>query len=212
MRNFLNGQTVLFQGDSITDCDRDRGDSFAMGDGYPARVAAAFRALLPDSGTVFFNRGVSGDRVRDLLARYETDFFALKPDVVSILIGINDVWRRYDGGDPTSPAAFERDYRALLTRLKRDLPRARIMLIEPFVLHALPDRQAWHEDLDPKIQIIRKLAQEFADFYLPTDGLLARCVAEGMRPEELAADGVHPTPTGHGILAQAWLRHFRVFD
>jgi len=207
----LQNKTILFQGDSVTDCGRDRNDPASLGDGYPARVADVCRALCPDSGTAFVNRGVAGDRVRDVLARYETDILRVKPDVLSVLIGINDVWRRYDSGDPTSPHAFERDYRALLTRVKRDMPGASIVLMEPFALYALPDRRAWREDLDPKIQVVRALAEEFADVLIPLDGLLARYVAEGLPTAAVAADGVHPTDAGHGIIAREWLRNVAEF-
>jgi len=77
--------------------------------------------------------------------------------------------------------------------------------LEPFVLHSLPDRAGWHGDLDPKIQVARKLAAEYADAFVPLDGILASYVASGVAQEDIAADGVHPTPTGHGIIAYHWL-------
>ncbi|MDR1669216.1 MAG: SGNH/GDSL hydrolase family protein [Oscillospiraceae bacterium] len=203
----LLSKTVLFQGDSITDCNRDRSNTDSLGDGYVKRIADVYHTLFPGSGTVFLNRGVSGDRARNLLERYETDLLALKPDVLSVLIGINDVWRRYDNGDPTSCEDFSRSYRLLLTQVKRDLPRTKIILLEPFVLYALPDRRAWREDLDPKIQAVRELANEFADVYIPLDGLLASDVAKGVPTESLASDGVHPTDLGHAMLAGYWLKY-----
>jgi lysophospholipase L1-like esterase len=215
IKNILAGKKVLFQGDSITDCGRDRGDASPqnasaqnaspLGNGYPGKIAALYGILFPGDGTVFVNRGISGNRTGDLLERYERDFRDQKPDLISILIGINDVWRRYDRDNPTSPELFEHRYRTLLEQLKGDLPDTRIIIIEPFLLHPLPDRREWHEDLDPKIQITRKLAREFADYYLPMDGILARYVAEGIPEEHIAADGVHPTAAGHGILAYEWL-------
>jgi lysophospholipase L1-like esterase len=211
MKNVLAGKKVLFQGDSVTDCGRDRSDppgrdGSILGNGYPAKIAALYGALFPTAGTVFLNRGISGNRTGDLLERYERDFRDIKPDMISVLIGINDVWRRYDRGNPTSPELFEQNYRTLLERLKGDIPNTKIILMEPFLLHPLPDRWQWHEDLDPKIQIVRKLAGQFADYFLPSDGILARYAAEGIPEERIAADGVHPTPDGHGILAYEWLR------
>jgi lysophospholipase L1-like esterase len=204
--NVFKGKTVLFQGDSVTDRGRDRSDPYGLGGGYPARVAAVYNALFPGSGAVFLNRGISGNRVGDLLARYEADFLAPAPDVLSILIGINDTWRRYDNNDPTAPEAFEATYRTLLTRIRRDMPRVRLLLIEPFVLPVPPDRLRWREDLDPKIHAVRRLAAAFADAYLPADGLLAGYLAAGLAPSDIAADGVHPTDAGHGLLAGDWLR------
>jgi lysophospholipase L1-like esterase len=211
MKSVLAGKRVLFQGDSVTDCGRDREDfpnrdGSLLGYGYPAKIAALYGILFPETETVFLNRGISGNRTGDLLERYERDFRDIKPDLISILIGINDVWRRYDRDDPTSPEGFEQNYRTLLERLKGDLPGVKILIMEPFLLHPLPDRRQWHEDLDPKIQVVRKLAGEFADYFLPTDGILARYAAEGIPEGSIAADGVHPTPAGHGILAYEWLR------
>ena len=96
--------TILFQGDSVTDCSRDRDDPNSLGGGYPFYVSQA----MP--GVKVLNRGISGHRAKDLAARWQEDCLALNPDVVSIMIGINDVWRRYDDNDPTSDAAFEASY------------------------------------------------------------------------------------------------------
>ncbi|MDR0401007.1 MAG: GDSL-type esterase/lipase family protein, partial [Treponema sp.] len=134
---------VLFQGDSITDCDRSREDGNDLGNGYPAKIAGLWRNLYPGLGPRFLNRGISGNRVRDLTARYDADFRALKPDLVSILIGINDTWRRYDSGDPTSTEAYEKNYRILLENLKRDLPGAAIVIMEPFLLNSDPAKAQW---------------------------------------------------------------------
>jgi lysophospholipase L1-like esterase len=207
MKNLLKpGSVVLFQGDSITDCGRNKETGEDLGGGYPAKVAAVWEALFPDSGVSFVNRGISGNRAKDLLERYEKDFKAVKPDLVSILIGINDTWRRYDKNDPTDAALFERHYRALLENLKRDMPGTPLVIIEPFLLNSIPERSSWREDLDPKIQVVRSLAKEYADFFIPMDGIFVRYTVEGIKETEMAADGVHPTPLGHGIIASEWLR------
>ena len=205
LTNVFTGKKVLFQGDSITDCGRERGTD-DLGAGYPARVAQVYRSLYPESGTVFLNRGVSGDRSRDLLERYEEDFLAVKPDFISILIGINDTWRRYDSADPTGTEQYESNYRRLLEQLHRDLPQAKIMVIEPFLIPTDPQKECWHEDLDPKIRAARRMAGEYADYFLPMDGLFAGLLAEGARPEELSEDGVHPAPAGHAAIAKEYLK------
>jgi lysophospholipase L1-like esterase len=206
MKNiFAPGSTVLFQGDSITDCGWDRQDGNSLGNGYPARTAGLWENLFPGSTVRFFNRGVSGNRVKDLLLRYEEDFRALQPDLVSILIGINDTWRRYDSNDPTSAEDFEKDYRTLLGKLRQDLPRTRIVIIEPFLLKTNPPKD-FREDLDPKIQAVRELAREFADVFIPLDGIFARYVVEGWKEADISPDGVHPSPAGHGIIALEWLK------
>jgi lysophospholipase L1-like esterase len=207
MKNFLTGKSVvLFQGDSITDCGRVKTNGSNLGNGYPARVAGLWQNLFPDSALTFLNRGVSGNRAKNLLERYDADFKALKPDLVSILIGINDTWRRYDSNDPTSTEKFEENYRTLLTNLKTDLPSAAIVIIEPFMLNSDPAKAVWREDLDPKIQVARRLAREFADVFVPMDGIFTRYAVEGIMDADMSADGVHPTPRGHGIIAAEWLK------
>lgn len=205
-KGFLSGSTVLFQGDSITDVHRIRENPNSLGEGYACKVAGIYRMLYPENRVRFVNRGISGNRTEDLLARYEEDFRGVKADFISILIGINDTWRRYDNNDPTSSEAFESNYRKLLMRIKRDMPSTRIMIMEPFVLHTSKDRAAWHEDLDPKIQVTRRLAKEFADYFIPLDGIFQKYVIEGYREADLASDGVHPTSIGHGMIAREYLK------
>ena len=198
------GDVVLFQGDSITDALRSREDDENLGFGYAMMAAAWFSALHPEKRVRFINRGISGNRAKDLVARWKEDCLDLKPDVVSILIGANDVWRRYDSSDPTSAQDFEKSYREILTRTKNDLS-ARIIMLEPFVLPVPEDRVRWREDLDPKIAVVRTLAREFEAVYVPLDGIFAQASAV-REPAFWAADGVHPTPAGHALIAQAWLR------
>ncbi|HHU93258.1 MAG TPA: SGNH/GDSL hydrolase family protein [Halanaerobiaceae bacterium] len=205
-----NNSLVLFQGDSITDCDRDRENPGDLGKGYPLLVASIFNALYPEKKVSFLNRGISGNRVRNLRERWEEDCLALKPDYVSILIGINDCWRRYDNNDPTSSSDFERDYRYILEKTRDELG-AKIILLEPFVLPYPADRENWREDLDPKIQVVRKLAREFDALYIGLDGLFAETASKA-EPAYWAGDGVHPSPAGHGLIARAWLNRLTGLD
>lgn len=195
---------VLFQGDSITDAGRDRSNSNSLGIGYANMAAGWFSALYPEKNVRFLNRGISGNRVKDLEARWEEDCLQLQPDVVSILIGINDCWRRFSQNDPTSVEDYAAGYRRLLTSVKEETG-AKIILLEPFLVPASPELAAWREDLDPKIQAVRELAREFAAVYVPLDGIFAQaCVKQ--QPTFWAHDGVHPTNAGHGLMAQAWLK------
>ncbi len=198
-----DNSVVLFQGDSITDAGRLESLD-GMGFGYANLAAAWFSALYPEKRVRFINRGISGNRVVDLAQRWQTDCLDLKPDWVSILIGINDTWRRYDSGDPTSVDEYESGYRALL----RQITGARLILCEPFVLPVPPDRVTWREDLDPKIDAVRRLAREFNAIYVPFDGLFAQASTQAA-PEFWADDGVHPSMPGHALMAQAWLRAVR---
>jgi len=190
--------TILFQGDSVTDCSRDREDFRGLGGGYPLYVSQA----LP--GVRVLNRGISGNRAKDLAARWQEDCLALEPDVVSILIGINDVWRRYDSNDPTSDAAFEASYRKLLEPLaKRGV---KTLLILPFLLDVSEDVTAMREDLTGKQAVVRRLAGEFGVVLLDADTLFREAVRNTDNPPaHYAGDGVHPTQAGHRVLAEAMI-------
>jgi lysophospholipase L1-like esterase len=197
--------TILFTGDSITDGGRDRANPNSLGTTYAYFIASRLQALLAAPDLKIYNRGIGGNRVRDLLGRVDADLLALKPSVVSILIGINDTWRRYDSSDVTDAAAFEKDYRAVLEKIRDNLD-ARVILLEPFLLHVPADRYAWREDLNPKIDVTRKLAVEFDAELLPLDGLFAQEAAQAPAAY-WAGDGVHPTAAGHALIAEAWLEN-----
>ncbi|MCE5314871.1 MAG: SGNH/GDSL hydrolase family protein [Armatimonadota bacterium] len=194
---------VLFQGDSVTDACRTYDDPASLGQGYPMMIAASYGSMYPEQYVQFINRGVSGDRVINLQKRWQSDCIELQPDVVSILIGVNDTWRRYDSNDPTSTEAFEKVYRDILTQT-REKTDAQIILMEPFVLPYPEDRIAWREDLDPRIHVVRSLAREFEAALIPLDGIFAQASAR-REIEFWAADGVHPTLAGHALIARAWI-------
>jgi lysophospholipase L1-like esterase len=199
-----SGSTVLFQGDSITDCQRKKDLPADLGRGYALMTAGLFQSQNPERNVKFLNRGISGNRVKDLEARWDADCLELKPDVVSIYIGINDTWRRYDRNDPTLTEQFAAGYRRLLERTTAELD-ARLVLVEPFVLPVPEDRKAWREDLDPKIQAVRELAREFGALLVPLDGLFAQASMQA-KPAFWAPDGVHPSPAGHALITRAWLQ------
>lgn len=195
----------LFQGDSITDANRNRADGASLGSGYALMASGLYGARNPACAVKFLNRGISGDRVKNLEARWTEECLALKPDVLSILIGINDVWRRYDAKDPTSAEIFETGYRRLLERVRRET-KATVLLLEPFLLHVSAERETWREDLDPKRAAVRKMAREFDTLFIPLDELFTEA-AKGSGAAFWAADGVHPTPAGHALIAQAVLEN-----
>ncbi len=197
---------ILFQGDSITDCNRDRANPNCLGAGYPRKVADVFSTLYPSIPVTFLNRGISGNRVIDLLERYEDDFLDLAPDVISILIGINDTWRRYDSNDLTTVEQFKTNYELLLSKIRQDMPKTKIIIMEPFLLNTMEDRVLWREDLNPKITVIRELARKYANAYVALDGLLQQHIVGGHSDADVAADAVHPTDVGHGIIAAEYLR------
>ncbi|MDU5140829.1 MAG: SGNH/GDSL hydrolase family protein [Paenibacillus dendritiformis] len=202
-RTIQDRDVVLFQGDSITDAGRQREFSSHLGTGYAFMAAGLFQSMYPQIDVSFLNRGISGDRVRDLQARWEEDCLKLKPTWVSIYIGINDCWRRYSRQEETTAEQFESGYRDIIERTLKELD-AQLVLVEPFVLPVPADRMQWREDLDPKIHIVRGLAREYGAYYVPLDGLFAQAAAR-REAQFWAPDGVHPTPAGHALIAKAWL-------
>ncbi|QDA73842.1 SGNH/GDSL hydrolase family protein [Listeria seeligeri] len=190
---------LLFLGDSVTDAGRDFADGYDLGQGYVKYIADSLKA----EDVTVLNRGVSANRVADLHRRIDTDAIEFTPDVVTILIGINDTWFSFSRWEDTSVTAFKEVYRVILTRIKVET-NAEIVLMEPFVLPYPEDRKAWRGDLDPKIGAVRELAAEFGATLIPLDGLMnALAVKHG--PTYLAEDGVHPTKAGHEAIASIWL-------
>lgn len=203
-----NGQTILFQGDSITDCDRDRDDPLSLGHGYPQKIAQLYGIMHPECSIRFVNRGISGNRVCDLLARYEQDFLQVKPDFISILVGINEAWLHYEDQMPAvPPEVFRAQYEELLKRIRTAMPHVQIMILEPFLTPAYPEREEWRNDLEPRIREVRRLAEKYADFYVPLNGLFWTQLVgkQKAKPAELTYDSVHPTDRGHAFIAQAYL-------
>ena len=190
---------ILFQGDSVTDAGRNYADSHELGPGYVKYTAELIRAALPEEDIEFINLGISGNRTKDLLERAKRDFTEVNPDIVTILIGVNDTWRRYDSNDPTSDEQFRANYESLLREIK-DKTHAKIVLIDPFLIYGM-GRDHYREDLDGKIDVTRKLALEYAERYLPLDGILASETL-GKEPRLLSEDGVHPAEYGRKVIAQ----------
>jgi len=191
------GQTLLFTGDSVTDCGR-RDDPEGLGSGYVRDIVAS-GAL---EGAAVINTGVGGNRVIDLEKRWQQDVLGHRPDVVSMLIGVNDVWRRYDSNDPTTLEQFAAGYRSLLSQAAD--AGIRLVLLEPFVLPVTEEQISWREDLNPKIEAVHELAAEFDAILVPTDRELTALAAD-VGPSTLAVDGVHPTEQGHREIADLWL-------
>ncbi len=197
---------ILFYGDSITDAGRNRdakaGESDGWGGGYVHQIAAYLGAQDPADELIFTNKGIGGDRIYDLEKRLKTDVLKEEPDVVSILIGINDVWRHFDSGLDSTIGEFAAAYRRICKKITGD--GARLVLLEPFLLPVSEDRRAWREELNPKIDIVRDLAREFEAILVPLDGIFAAASAK-REPAFWAPDGVHPSPAGHALIARAWI-------
>ncbi len=214
---------ILFQGDSITDAGRDRANPRGMGAGYPAFLAAKLGLHTPGRYELV-NRAVSGDRIPDLVARYNRDFLLPRPDVVSILVGVNDVWHEAEIGNGVGPRRFAALYRMLLSDLATDLdPAPRLLLLEPFFLPGsavgIPAGgesdpglyDFFARELPARAQIVRDVAAEFGAIFIPLQEKFNEA-AQIAPSEHWLRDGIHPTPAGHALIAREWLAAFRTLD
>ena len=195
---------LLFQGDSITDAGRSFEDPRQLGHGYVKYAAQFLQEAYPQVEFDFVNLGISGNQTKDLVARLEKDFVDIQPDIVSIMIGVNDVWHHAEDRSWIPDEVFEERYRTVLQAIK-DKTSAKLMMIEPFLIPA-EDKLFFREDLYKKIEIERKLAREYADVYLPTDGLLCAAFI-GDDPLSFAADGVHPTDKGAQFIGKLYAEY-----
>ena len=194
---------LLFQGDSITDAGRDRRNYHDLGAGYPKYAAELIREENPDVEFEFINFGISGNRTCQLFDRLYTDCIAFNPDVVSVLIGINDVWHRYnDTKILTSDEQLKVNYRSILTRLKNET-NAKIIMLAPYVLDSqLTAHLA--DDLVTILPIVRELAEEFADVYVPLDELFSEAIKTQPSPMYYSNDGVHPNENGARFIGERY--------
>lgn len=197
---------LLFQGDSITDAGRSFEDPHLLGGGYVKYAAQNLQKAYPDVEFEFINLGISGNQTKDLVARLDSDFIDVQPDIISILIGINDVWHHAEDRSWIEDDVFETRYRTVLKAIK-EKTNAKIMMMEPFLI-PVEDKLYFREDLYKKIEIIRALAREYADIFLPTDGLLAAAFI-GDEPTSYAADGVHPTDKGAEFIGKLYSEYIK---
>ncbi len=202
---------ILFYGDSITDAGRDRGNDLSvvgLGGGYVRDVAAQ---LLDGSGKdTVINRGISGNRVVDLYARIKLDCWNLEPDVLSILIGVNDVWHEVDGGNGVDVDRFEKVYRMMIEDTKRRLPDVKMILCEPFFLRgsATEEKYEGFKQVYDYAKIVKKIAEEYGLYFLPLQDKFTAMEASGCGTNYLR-DGVHPAIPGAKLIADEWVKLFR---
>ena len=204
-------KTVLFQGDSITDCGRGSG----MGTGYPLLVSAGLGFENPGEYK-FYNRGISGNRVVDVYARIKADILNLKPDYMSILIGVNDVWHELDWNNGVDAEKYERIYEMLISEVKQALPDIKIMILEPFCLKSSAtentetDPNRWNtfsSEVKKRAQKSKAIAEKFGLPFIPLQGLFEEA-AKNSDVEYWLFDGVHPTMNGHELIKREWIKTF----
>lgn len=210
MPGTLAPKTILFQGDSITDGNRGRSadPNHIMGHGYAFFVAAKLGSEHPEKQLHFINKGTSGDTVQALQARWQDDAISLKPDVISILVGINDVLFRINNGKTNDPAPYEQDLRKLLQTTRQALPAATFVLGEPFILPVgmvKTNPEAWAKEVGELQGAVRTLAEEFRCIFIPYQQAFNAAVKKAPA-EYWIWDGIHPTVAGHGLMAREWLK------
>lgn len=201
---------ILFQGDSITDAGRSRENDDVLGSGYPLLVKAALGYEAPGEYE-FLNRGISGNRVVDLYARIKADIINLKPDVMSILIGVNDVWHEFSRENGVDAEKYYKIYDMLIEEVKIALPEIKIMILEPFVLKASATEEKWegfYAETKKRAQMAKKIAEKYD---LPFIALQAGFEElEKLQPAGYwLADGVHPTAMGHEFIKNKWIETFK---
>lgn len=193
-----DARRVVFIGDSITDAGRDRADPGSFGDGYVSLLAPELIA----AGSTVRNLGIAGDKARDLAARWERELLPAAPQLLTVYVGVNDMWRRFDSDDPTSADEFTQTLRPLLESVvAQHAPQ--LVLMEPYFLPVCDEQHAWLDDLDGKRAAVRALAADFGAALVPLYEVFS-AEASARPVAELAPDGVHPTPLGSRLIADAW--------
>ena len=207
---------ILFQGDSITDCGRNREDSAAIGQGYAFLVKSQLGCENPDA-YAFFNRGISGNRSVDVYARIKSDIINLQPDYMSLLMGVNDVWHEESQKNGVDAVKFEKIYDMLIEEVLQALPNLKIMIMEPFVLEGYnteaietnPGRwDAFRTGVPQRAAAAKRIAEKYGLPYIPLQAKFDEACKKAP-VEHWLYDGVHPTPMGHWIIKEEWLKAFR---
>ena len=206
---------ILFQGDSITDCARNRSDFYGMGTGYPLLIKASLDMQCPNEYEII-NRGISGNRIVDLYARIKLDFINLKPDYASIYIGVNDTWHEISRSNGVDTEKFEKIYTMLIDEVKSACPDMKIIIIAPYVLEGVatcnteksPDRlERFQKDVAEKAVVAKRIAEKYGFPLIDLQAAFDEACTKAP-PVYWTADGVHPTACGHEIIKRLWLDTF----
>lgn len=208
---FKKGGVVLFQGDSITDAGRNKekelpNNAGSFGQGYAFLAASALLNTLADKNLTIYNRGISGNKVYQMAERWQKDCFDLKPDVLSILIGVNDYWHKRNGKYDGTVEIYENDFRKLLQSTKEKLPELKLVICEPFyVVGTSAVDETWAEPMKQYQAAAKRIAKEFGAFWVPFQEVFDEAIKHAS-PTYWTGDGVHPAMPGAQLMAEAWLR------
>lgn len=204
------GDVILFQGDSITDAGRDKknqekaNNADSLGGGYPLYIGSDLLGSYPELELQIYNRGISGHKVPQLEARWKKDTLDLKPSVLSILIGVNDMWHKMNGKYDGTVETYRDGLDDLLKDTKRRLRKSTIVICEPFALRCGAVKDSWFPEFDERRAAAKEVAQKHDALWVPFQTVFDDAIAAGTRPTHWARDGVHPTFSGHSLMAQAW--------
>lgn len=207
--SFKPGSRLVFIGDSITDMKwgRDESDrNHYLGHSYVFLLAARLGVDMPEAALEFFNRGISGNRLANLRRRWERDAVEMKPDLLSVLVGVNDVHGNLDDLDV---GQWENDFRQALDSSRKANPELRLVLIDPFVLASgrlkpPEEYRRWRSQTDRLGEVVTRLAKEFDATHVPMQKVFDQA-ARDVSPEHWIWDGIHPLPPGHELIARTWL-------
>jgi lysophospholipase L1-like esterase len=205
-------KTILFQGDSITDAFRNREDDIFHGSGYPAMVSGQLGLEFPSEYT-FLNRGISGNRIIDVYARIKSDIINLKPDYMSLLIGVNDVWHELLIQNGIDAIKYEKLYNLLIEELLESLPNLKLIILEPFVLSGTATEGNWdifNLEVRKRANISMKIAEKFNMPFVSLQDKFDEAVKSTSASYWLH-DGVHPTASGHALITKEWIHAFKTF-
>ena len=201
--------TILFQGDSITDGNRGRNEDLnhIMGHGYQYIVGARLQGDNPDKNIQLYNRGISGNRISDLYGRWLEDAVNINPDILSILVGVNDIGRTYSINAGSKPVRYEKIYRLLLDEMLEKNPDVKFVLMEPFVGENFSDEEKakiFREHVVGLQDAVRRIAKDYNAVFIPLQDMFDE-YAKTVPSKELIWDGVHPTILGHELISRRWL-------
>ena len=204
---------ILFQGDSITDGNRGRNDdpNHILGHGYAFAIASDLGLRFPDRNLKFINKGVSGDKVSDLLSRWDNDCISFRPDVVSILVGVNDILAAIDEGKDLEKQKFHDQIAELLTSTRKNLPKSLLVVGEPFILPVgmvTRNPERWLEMVAAVQNVVKKIAGEFNTLLVPYQSAFTNACKRADASYWIW-DGIHPTYSGHGLMKDVWIETVR---
>lgn len=200
---------ILFQGDSITDTLRTSTPNCHLGMGYVHLVAARLYADYRDKDIQVINRGISGNRIVDLYARWKCDAINLKPDVLSIMIGVNDTWHEFsENPNGVEVPRYDRIYRDLIEWTKKELPDTKIILITPYVLPANEDILKLLPEVQERQKVVEQIAKDYGLALIKLHEVFDEAL-KTMDCHKISEDGVHPVLAGHQIIADEWIKKFK---